>query len=195
MKDLIILRSNLENMRDYASLGVFDNEKDCLLAANKLLNQVPDIAKTNQFEYSFSGLVMDYHKLNRVNEDCYSRGTGWDVLNHHAVLLENGFSRLSDAIYLRRGNFLESSSNLKVQRQFDISELLATANQFEKPYSVEDFKRYKFRVAEQTLIANDKFNDSWVTVQARIAYQINQYDEVQAVDVITDLATYNYLKH
>lgn len=76
MKDLIILRSNLENMRDYASLGVFDNEKDCLLAANKLLAPEAEIAKANQFEQCFSGLVMDYHELNQFNDDCYGNAIG-----------------------------------------------------------------------------------------------------------------------
>ena len=59
MEKLIVLRSNLENMYNYASLGVFDNENDCLLAANKLLAPEAEIAKANQFEQCFSGLVMD----------------------------------------------------------------------------------------------------------------------------------------
>lgn len=186
MKDLIILRSNLENMRDYASLGVFDNENDCLLAANKLLAPEAEIAKANQLEQCFSGLVMDYHELNQFNDDCYGNAIGWDVVNHQAVKLENGFTRIG-VNYLHYKNFLEWWDNGTLINQFDVNEILATANHLEKPFSVSDFAIYKEQTHTMDLIANNKVDNQWIEVQVSLIYQLNQNNEVEAVGVTEHL--------
>lgn len=71
--------------------------------------------------------------------------------------------------------------------QFDVNEILATANHLEKPFSVSDFAIYKEQTYTMDLIANNKVDNQWIEVQVSLIYQLNQNNEVEAVGVTEHL--------
>lgn len=184
MKKLYVLKSDMQNMFDYASLGVFDSEEACLTAANKLLKQDIATAVQNQNSNTFSGLVMDIHELNQANDDYYGKSIGWDVVNNQAVLFEPGIRVVGENFQCHNTFLISKLGNKSIVDKFDINKVLATANALEKPFAVNDFKKEKCLSYPETMIAKNYADNCWYELLVRVVYRLSKLGQVQAVDII-----------